>query len=570
MKRIRIYFRSVFVIILGVSLLLTSCKSYLEEENPPRLNPDFYGTEQGVESAVTAVYAFMRWGAGDERFNVLTEYGTDLFTQGEDPGPYAAAFNQYGNQLNPDAAVLYELWENHYKAIGTANLVLQQVAASTVLTAAQKEAATAEMSFGRALFYFDLVQQFGSIPLVLDVAFEARTDFKRAPISAIYQQIITDLRFATEKLPESPAVRGRASRYAAAHLLSKVYLTRGSAIEDIRGQQPSDIDSALFYSTQVINSKKFALQSNFADLWNIDNQENSEVVFAVQFTTNLVFNGDGNTFHMYWGSWYEDQPGMQRDLINGRPYRRHRSTNKTMFDLFDRKNDSRFYKSFKWAYLANRDANGVAIGDTAIYYSLKPSTGTHPYKYFVWNKEDPIQNNRYYPALLKHFDPERASVNEAKGGRNWVRMRLAETYLIAAEAAGRKKDYQEAANYINVLRQRAAWHEGEEKMPQYWKEEGGVPGDKQDTYDQIAVNASSISTNFIDFMLSERARELLGETNRWEDLARCEKLEEYVKAGNPDAINIKPYHKLRPIPQKHIDRLNPQGAIDEEQNEGYY
>lgn len=130
---------------------------------------------------------------------------------------------------------------------------------------------------------------------------------------------------------------------------------------------------------------------------------------------------------------------MMRDIANGRPYRFHRATNKTMFELFDRKNDSRFYKSFKWTYYCNKATSSLAIGDTAIYYSLNaPKNRTYKYKYFQWNKNDPSKNNRYYPILLKYEDPLRETANEQKGVREWVRMRLGETYLIAAEAAGRK------------------------------------------------------------------------------------------------------------------------------------
>ena len=136
------------------------------------------------------------------------------------------------------------------------------------------------------------------------------------------------------------------------------------------------------------------------------------------------------------GPWYEDQLGMTRDLANGRPYRRHLQSQKTMLALFDRKNDARFYKSFKWSYLANRAGAGVELGDTAIYYSVNPATETYPYKYFAWNREDVTKNNKYYPPLLKYFDPLRLSTNDMQGGREWVKMRLAETYLIVAEAAG--------------------------------------------------------------------------------------------------------------------------------------
>jgi hypothetical protein len=559
-----------YVITGYLCFTFTGCDSFLEERDLPRLTPDYYGTVAGVESAATATYSNMRWGAGNERYNVLTEYGTDLFTQGEDPGPYAPAFNQYESQLNPDAGVLYELWQNHYKAISTANLVIQQVEASSVMTEAQKTAALAEMSFLRAYFYFELVQHFGSVPLVLDVAFEVRTDFKRAPVADIYNQIIEDLEYAVGNLAERPARKGKTARYPAAHLLAKVYLTRGSAVSDQRGQQPSDMDNALKYAKMVIESGQYSLVDDFAKLWDIKNQGNSEVLFSVQFTYDPVYRGDGNSFHLYWGAWYEDQPGMMRDLENGRPYRRHRQTNKTMLELFDRKNDSRFYKSFKWAYYANRTGAGLELGDTAIYYSMNPSTATYPYRYYVWNENPVSQNNRYYPSLLKYFDPSRLAVNDMQGGREWVRMRLADTYLIAAESAGRKGDFQTAVDYINIVRKRAAWQEGEVKMPQYWREEGGEQGDTHSTYAAIEVKVEDIQQNFVDFILDERGRELLGETNRWEDLVRCEKLEEYAKKWNPDAVNLRAHHKLRPIPQKHIDRLKPKGVDAEEQNPGYY
>lgn len=570
MKIIRHKYINIFLCFL-LSCITISCDDFLKEKDIPRLTPDYYGTQAGVESAATATYSFMRWGAGNlERYNSLTEYGTDLFTQGEDPGPWASAFNQYGSQLNPDATVLYEFWSNHYKAISTANLVIQQVESSSSMTDSQKELAIAEMSFLRAYYYFDLVQHFGSIPLVLDVHFEVRTDFKRASITDIYNQIILDLEYAVLNSPEKSSASGRASRYTAANLLSKVYLTRGSAIQDQRGQQATDMDNALKYAEMVINSGHYELEQDFAKLWDINNQNNKEVIFAVQFSDDPVYSGDGNTFHLYWGSWYEDQPGMTRDLLNGRPYRRHRQTDKVMTELFDRKNDSRFYKSFKWVYYANKSNTEVAIGDTAIYYSINSPSQAYRYRFYTWNSVDPSQNNRYYPSLLKHFDSSRASVNDTQGLRDWVRMRLGETYLIAAEAAGRNNDFQKAANYINVIRKRAAWHEGEEKMSQYWREEGGDMNNTNDTYLSIEIQPTDLQTDFIDFILDERARELLGEMNRWEDLVRCERLLDYVKTWNPDAISIRAHHKLRPIPQKHIDRLKPQGTDAEEQNEGYY
>lgn len=279
---------------------------------------------------------------------------------------------------------------------------------------------------------------------------------------------------------------------------------------------------------------------------------------------------------------------------------------KTLFGLFDRKNDSRFYKSFRWAFLSNNEktipvwkkledggsvyftpdpAKGqvegkekFALGDTAVYYTvektgfkaqsleMKKLRASKKYVYYPYE----VQDLKHYPNLIKHMAPNRPSVAEKASSREWVRMRLGETYLIAAEAAGRKGDYDLAATYVNKVRERAAWHEGEVKAPQFYTIEGGV-NDTHSTYDAIKVTEAQLrNTDFVEFMLDERGRELLGETCRWEDLVRTEKFYEWVKTFNPDATGLKEFHKLRPIPQTHIDRLSPAGVITEEQNEGYY
>lgn len=564
------------ICLIACTLLLNSgCDDFLEEKDIPRITGDFYTTKAGIISAVDATYSYMRFGVGGEYSNFLTEFGNDV-TTGADGGA-AKATNLYSS-LSSGSGGLYTLWDNHYKGINVTNEVMQSLP-NIDMTDLEKKTYSAEMHFFRGYFYFDLVQQFGRIPLVTVAEKKVRTDFKRASVADIYNLIISDLRHAEENLRETPAKQGQATVYAAAHLLSKVYLTRGSAVTDQRGQKPSDMDSALHYAKKVIANTKFGLVDNFADLWKMENMGNKEVVFSLQFTNNLIYNGSGNLSHLYWCSPYEKVPGIIRDIENGRPYAHHRVTNKTMFELFDRKNDSRFYKSFKWVNYCNsevKDGSGkviMAIGDTAIYYSLNPpkSNRSYAYTYFQWNKDDESKNNSRYPSLIKYFDNKRESINETKGGREWVRMRLGETYLIAAEAAGRNGDFTTAAYYINEIRKRAAWKDGETKMAQYWVEEGGTFDDKNSTYSYIEIQPSQLSSNFVDFILDERGRELLGEYMRWEDLVRCEKLVEYVTRWNSySGKNIKDYHKLRPIPQSHIDRINPRGTNEEEQNPGYF
>lgn len=597
-----------FLLIFGLLFGATACTNWLSEDGAPKMTYDYYGTEQGVDAAVAAAYSFLRWGCGNERYDVLTELGTDLFTAGSD-GKNKTSFNAYGTQLNPEDNILSGLWENHYKGISDANIAMDQILQSD-MSESKKLTSLGEMLFIRSFLYFELVQQFGKVPLVTEGSFEIRTDFKRAAIADIYKQIITDLRTAVEYLPEKvdDSQKGKATSYAASHLLAKVYLTRGSAVTDVRGQKATDMDSVLYFAENVVKNSPYRLQKNFADLWNIDNMGNSEVIFAVQFTSNPIFNDDGNTFHLYWLPVYDDEDGMERDIFYGRPYKRYRPTDKVLFKLYDRKNDSRFYKSFRWAYMSNyaktipvwkelEDKGEIyftpdpqkgqiagkkkfEVGDTAIYYTIektgfkknsiemKKLRADKSYTYYPYE----VHDSKHYPTLIKHLAPNRPSVAEKASSREWVRMRLGETYLIAAEAAGRKGDFDLAAKYINVIRERAAWADGETKTAQYWEIEGGAPDNINSTYDNIKVTATELSTgDFVSFILDERGRELLGEICRWEDLVRTEKFYEWVKKYNSDAeAAIKPYHKLRPIPQTHIDRLDPVGPVEEEQNEGYY
>lgn len=595
------------IISFSIVFLLASCDNFLSEDNAPKLNYDYYSTSEGVESIVNAGYSYLRWGCAGENMTVLNEMGTDLFTEGSDGGN-KAAFNQYGNQLNPAHSIFKGLWENHYTGISNSNIAIQQIDESELSENLKKER-IAEAKFIRAYLYFDLVQQFGRIPLVTQGSTKVNTSFERASVSDVYLQIISDLIDAEKNLPKEvgSSLSGKATSFAAAHLLAKVYLTRGSAITDNRGQKPTDMDSALYFSEKVIENGPYNLLDNYADLWSIDNMGNEEVIFAIQFTSNPIFNESGNRMHVYWTSLYEDMPGMVRDIYNGRPYRRLQPTEKVYFNLYDRKNDSRFYKSFRWALYSNdektiptwsilSDNTGTyftpdpgkgqvvgspkfQIGDTAVYYTvdryhlatndtqLKKILAERSYNYMPFDMYDLA----HYPMLVKHLAPNRPSVAELNSSREWVKMRLGETYLIAAEAAGRKKDFNLAAKYLNILRERAAWHEGETKMHQHWTIEGGIPNNINSTYDELKVSSEELaSTNFVEFILDERARELLGEVNRWEDLVRCEKFYEWVKEFNKEAQSVRPYHKLRPIPQSHIDRLIPAGEVTEEQNEGYY
>lgn len=576
----------------------TGCKKFLEEKVISKVSYQLYETPEGVEGALTAAYNNLRLAVNGERALTFSDAGTDLFTAGSDGD---RSFNQYLATLSSLNGDVTDYWDYHYSGISQCNVTLSYLP-KVAMDEGRKKVVEAEAKFLRSFYYFELIQHFGNVPLVLTAIDKVKTDFKRTPVKDIYATIIADMTTAVEQLPVTPAEQGRATKAAAAHLLAKIYLARGSAVsaeqKAIRGSKGTDIDSVIFYAGKVVRQEMgtYSLVPDYTQLFDIANQVNPEVVFAVQFTTNTLNNGSGNNMHLYHVPQYDavNTKILQRTTEYGRPYRRVRPTPYVYTGLFGatRKYDSRFAKSFVWAYIANVAATGITttagnkvdvkVGDTAIWFTptlyatqAEQDAATQENKRFAYffplNFYLPFSRNNIFPGLKKWLDKTRVTTNDANGSKDWMVFRYAETLLLLAEAYGRKGEYENAAKYINEVRTRAAYKNGEMKTTQYWTFEGGSYADRTaSTVSEMQVTAAQIGTGFVDFILEERGREMLGELNRWEDLNRCEKLVERVKLYNPDAGNIRDFHALRPIPQTHIDRLIPMGPIEEEQNIGYY
>ncbi len=327
-------------------LMGTACKKYLTEDVVSSVSYQLYTTEKGIEGALVSAYNTLRAGVTSERKLTLSDAGTDLFTLGSDGN---ASFNQYLATLSSLETKLTDFWDYHYKGISECNIIMTYLP-KVPMADARKTVIEAEAKFLRGLYYFDLVQQYGNIPLILESFDKVKTDFKRAPVKAIYESIIADLSFAFDNLPMNAAAPGRSYKAAAAHLLSKVYLTRGSATSaeqrNIRGTQASDLDNAIIYAGKIVNKElgAFSLVTDFAKLWDFNNQVNSEVIFAVQFTTTQLNNGSGNQQHLYHVPQYDaiNTRILTRSTEYGRPYRRVRPTPFVYGELFGatRKYDS--------------------------------------------------------------------------------------------------------------------------------------------------------------------------------------------------------------------------------------
>jgi hypothetical protein len=528
------------IALLSAALLgLAACVD-LNEELISGLANQPYPTPDVFQALVNASYEPLRSFYAQERGFTLTEFGTDIYTEGAD-GSYKYV-NEYTAQLNPDVDFIRDTWADFYRAINTANTAIAQ-AATVQMDSSLKTQRLAEVRFLRALYYFDLVQMYGPLTLKFDPTTTPTNQATRAPVDSVYEAIISDLKFAEANLPAVAKDYGRATRGAAQHLLAKVYLTRlrdaDSAADEAAKKQAGDFANAADYAQRVIKSGQYALLPRFSDLFAFGNEKNAEVIWSVQFTNDPLTTGNGNQGHLFFLMEYDVLPGMQRDIANGRPFKRFRPT--TFFlGLFDRTKDSRYQSQFTRVWYANnaatipKDSLGVPkfqLGDTAVYVSdtVLPDSVVAARRYRVYTPK--TYSNRIFPSLNKFADPFRLSVNDVRGSRDFVVARLAETYLIAAEALLRDGQADKALPFINAVRQRAA-----------------IPGHEA----EMALTTADQLT--LDEILNERARELAGEMQRWFDLVRTHTLLSRVKAYNPDGgPNIQPYHVLRPIPRTQMD-----------------
>jgi hypothetical protein len=166
----------------------------------------------------------------------------------------------------------------------------------------------------------------------------------------------------------------------------------------------------------------------------------------------------------------------------------------------------------------------------------------------------------HYPSLKKFQDNGRTGFNDLAGGKDRVVYRLGETYLIAAEAAVGLNQLSQAADFINVLRVRAACDPGPANAPQLC-----AVSHRNDP--AIMVSAADMD---IDFILDEREREMSGEFTRWNDLRRpgMEFFLDRIRTWNPYARpNITDRHYLRPIPAQQIQGVT--GPSPYPQNPGW-
>lgn len=607
---------------LAIVAFAPGCQDILEEDPKTTFTNDYFKTAQGAQDGLNTAYAYLRYHYGVNPTLALNISGTDEFTYGEQPAVNSSGDNLphklFGTyDINSEFGFLTTTFNRTFPIINLLNGLIEFIPSIATLSEAAKTEMIAQARYLRAHYYYLLVAQFGAVPTDLGsghLVFNTLpyTGFNRPTkndtesmkelLATDYQVMIEDLEFASQNLRMArPAKEFRLSQAVALHLLSRIYIFR--AYSGISANPQSDFQAAYNAAMKIIdNPAGYGVQllQDFGDAYKQSNEYNLEIMFAAEripldnvnneYTNPSGISDRENMAASCLTSNYESvsfrngsDPIDGRPLLFQRPLRKLRPTDWLLNVAFaDKVNDSRYHNSFRTVYtvasinlpgsaahntwLAQLPA-GVQPGDTAFVMTdtdaeaAALNAADKPYRAYGpsgwWSPVNPTQAPQIYPGLKKFDDVQRATGNDASG-RPMPIFKFGETYLLAAEAALQGNingGATEAARLINIIRERAAYRPGL---------------DATTLNNRRAAMQISAGDVDLDFILDERARELAGEGSRWPDLAmRGETVFlSRIALNNEAAPGVKAHHRLRPIPQEHLDRIQVSDPADY-QNPGY-
>jgi len=514
-----------------------------------------YSTEADFNAAIATLYVNVRTTLYD--VNTLhgraMHYPTDLAWSTIAP---THDLNLYSEKLFPTSPEVQSVWTGLYQIIFNANAVIGRIDDETIKFASEtaRDNLKAEAYFFRAFAFRGLAILYGGVPIVLEEITAPKRDFVRASRDEVWQQAAQDLLVATQNLPEITAVReeGRISKAVAFHFLAEVYISLAQWDNAIEAAS-AVIDNANFsLMTERFGVKKDEPGDVYGDLFKRNNQNRSsgnlESLWVDQF--EYMQAGGGVSSRLAWAvnPFYIQLKDPQEvnlfigptTTYGGRPigwlsgtdYMSHQIWGSD-FDSDMRNSGFNIIRDIKAdnpqsAYYGQYIVASGAIDKfpntynrwwSMIYAKLTPFGSDYPLE-FVINPATGLVNNQ---ATSSYTD-------------SYI-VRLAETYLLRAEAYIGKGDGVNAANDINTVRARAN------------------------------ASPASAAEMSIDYILDERARELHWEELRVITLMRVGKMVERVRTYNSlVGHGIDDHQNLWPIPFREIE-TNTEAIL--EQNPGY-
>lgn len=537
------------IVLAGVCMGTSSCSGFLEEESYGSTTTIFE-EENGIKALVYQSYTKMNKLYGGGEWICFSEYGSDLFLRGGNNGEIGVC-DYYG--LDASSGNTSAMWDHCYKAMANINLFFEMIDKVPFADEKEKTKLKGEMLTLRSFFLWMLTETWGDTYLPRSTDEQEGMEARRSTRTEFYAEIIGGLEEAIKMFPdERGKENGRIDMPVAKALLARMYLYN------------EQLDKAAELATQVIEGNYgLELSASLKDLWS-DSKRNNEFIWTTEFTEDEAFRQGGN----YWTNYamFIDRFAGVKTECGYTGYGGCLAIpTKYYISLFNHEADLRWNDLHQWVWLYNDASDDTSTfpnmkelyADTALYISITPIPAKEKermakcYTAFdindLYNEKGVPTDRKTFIGMTKFDDHTRPGDMSTNSDRNYPILRLAEMYLIRAEAKIRsteKNDLKGAASDIMEIRKRTI---------------------KKGYEDDMTVTERDMN---IDFILAERARELAGEWQRWLDLKRLNKLLEHVKAYNPDASdNIKEFHLQRPIPQSQFDGMPDWTTLG--QNKGY-
>jgi hypothetical protein len=544
------------IAVLLVMMIMAGCSEEWLEEKPPHLiaTASLYTNLAGIETGLNGLYGLFRQEReGSEGNGGVSPYTSnpnalrvELAMNGTDnmctnvPDRFSLVAANWGERNSPGNTQITSNFIWLYTTINAANTIINHAKTNEDIdwTGGQgtpeesKNRVIAEATAIRALAYRHLTYGWGDVPftIVESVGSAIKTDWERTPVEQVRKQIISDLLFAQEHIPVEPVVRGKISKGAVQHYLAEMYLAVNKP------------DSALYWADQVINTPKYILITErygvkktspgvpFMDMFTDGNSNreegNTEALWVWQNAYGVTGDGDNIMRRWHISEYAKIKIGnvvpLQFTIERGGRGVSRMSLTKWAIDLYEPGDDrASNFALRKYFILQDKDGNapfkadnlptGYKYGDTIRMNWSQPLT--------------PLYNSKTdWPYSRKFEGTDPVNPQSSYSFNDQVYLRLADTYLLKAEAQFLLGQKTEAAETINIIRRRA--HASE-------------------------VSEAAIS---IDFILDERSRELILEEHRRYTLLRIGKLLERARLYNFHGGELMADRDvLYPIPQIVID-----------------
>jgi hypothetical protein len=541
-------YKIIIVLFVAAAMILPACKKdFLKEQVYSKFTPEALNDSLAFEASIVGLQSqYSLWNTmnenqnGNQGFLCVWQMGTDVAYNKapDDLDPMSIPYTNYEKLTPADVSVAF-VWQWAYNMINNANVVIANIDNKSItLGDGFRKKIKAQAMFYRALSYNYLATLFGGVPLVTTPVNSPKTDFVRAKIEDINSLIVSDLNFAKVNAPSINDLEAKAlpNKSMASQLLAEAYLRIGGKDAEAEAECNTIINSGNF---QLITNRYGVRASQpgdpFADMFIYGNQRrsqgNTEAIW-VEETENpaSVPNGAGPDLQSHfpgyrflgsqhrraWGCRYYNTPGMLLcDTLGGRGISRMALTYfvLNLYGSNDMRN-SKYNIRRKFYY---NDPSSPNYGKLVAGPGVDTNRNIVP-KTNKWDQFDP--NDSFGSSMIKDF----------------IIMRLGETYLLKAEAQFKQGNTTGAAETLNIIRARA---------------------------NAAPITAAQVT---MDFILDERARELIAEENRRMTLMRTKTLLQRVVGRGQKITGIAAKNLLLPIPQSEIN-LNKDAVLG--QNPGY-